>query len=86
MTVSRIFTAGLARLCALLLMMSVVAPAAPALEAAEVTPAEEAAIEAAIKELATQWSTAYLKHDPSILERIWAPDFVYVEPSGHRFT
>jgi len=22
----------------------------------------------------------------SILERIWAPDFVYVEPSGHRFT
>ena len=27
-----------------------------------------------------------MKNDPSILERIWAPDFVYVEPSGHRFT
>ena len=53
---------------------------------AGVTPAQEAAIEAGIKELSTQWSTAYLKNDPSILERIWAPDFVYVEPSGHRFT
>jgi len=51
-----------------------------------VTPAQEAAIEAGIKELSGQWSTAYLKNDPSILERIWAPDFVYVEPSGHRFT
>jgi uncharacterized protein (TIGR02246 family) len=53
---------------------------------AAITPAQEAAIEAGIKELSTQWSTAYLKNDPSILERIWAPDFVYVEPSGHRFT
>ena len=54
--------------------------------AAAVTPAQEAAIEAGIKDLSTQWSTAYLKNDASILERIWAPDFVYVEPSGHRFT
>ena len=53
---------------------------------AAVTPAQEAAIEAGIKELSSQWSTAYLKNDTSILERIWAPDFVYVEPSGHRFT
>jgi hypothetical protein len=51
-----------------------------------VTPAQEAAIESGIKDLSTQWSTAYLKNDTSILERIWAPDFVYVEPSGHRFT
>ena len=54
--------------------------------AAAIAPAEEAAIEAGIKDLSTQWSTAYLKNDPAILERIWAPDFVYVEPSGHRFT
>jgi uncharacterized protein (TIGR02246 family) len=61
-------------------------PAARAQSAAAVTPAQEAAIEAGIKDLSAQWSTAYLKNDPSILERIWAPDFVYVEPSGHRFT
>ena len=54
--------------------------------ATNVTPAQEAAIEASIKDLSAQWSTAYLKNDTSILERIWAPDFVYVEPSGHRFT
>ena len=61
-------------------------PAARAQSAAAVTPAQEAAIEAGIKDLSSQWSTAYLKNDTSILERIWAPDFVYVEPSGHRFT
>ena len=54
--------------------------------ATNVTPVQEAAIEASIKNLSAQWSTAYLKNDTSILERIWAPDFVYVEPSGHRFT
>jgi hypothetical protein len=59
---------------------------ASAQSATAVTPAQEAAIEAGIKDLSSQWSTAYLKNDPSILERIWAPDFVYVEPSGHRFT
>jgi len=61
-------------------------PAACAQSAAVVTPAQEAAIEAGIKDLSSQWSTAYLKNDTSILERIWAPEFVYVEPSGHRFT
>jgi len=77
------FTTGLARLFALLVMTSVVAPGVPA---QDVTPAQEAAIEVAIRDLAAQWSTAYLKNDPAILERIWAADFVYVEPSGHRFT
>ena len=48
----RNFTVGLARLFALLLIVCVVAPAAPAQEGADVTPAQEAAIEAAIKELA----------------------------------
>ena len=55
-------------------------------QSAAVTPAQEAAIEAGIRDLSSQWSTAYLKNDTSILERIWAPDFVYVEPSGRRFT
>jgi ketosteroid isomerase-like protein len=62
------------------------APVALAQSAAAVTPAQEAAIEAGIKELSAQWSTAYLKNDPTILERIWAPDFVYIEPLGCRFT
>ncbi len=61
-------------------------PVAHAQTAPTVAPAQEAAIEAGIRDLSAQWSTAYLKHDPSILERIWAPDFVYVEPSGHRYT
>lgn len=61
-------------------------PAARAQSVPAVASAQEAAIEASIKDLSTQWSTAYRENDPSILERIWAPDFVYVEPSGHRFT
>lgn len=59
---------------------------ARAQSATAVTLAQEAAIEAGIKDLSSQWSTAYLKNDTSILERIWAPDFVYVEPSGRHFT
>jgi len=47
---------------------------------------EDAAIRTTIKDLSNQWSTAYLKNDTAILERIWAADFIYVEPSGHRFT
>jgi len=63
-----------------------VCPVAHAQSPATLTPAQEAAIEAGIKELSMQWSTAILKKDATILERIWAPDFVYVEPSGERFT
>jgi ketosteroid isomerase-like protein len=72
-----------------LLFVSIAAagcPVAHAQSAAAVTPAQEAAIEAGIKELSTQWSTAILKKDATILERIWAPDFVSVEPSGERVT
>jgi len=42
-------------------------------------------IAATIKALSTDWSTAMLKGDASILERIWATDFIYVEPNGKRF-
>jgi ketosteroid isomerase-like protein len=47
--------------------------------------AQEAAIEAAIRGLSTEWSQAVIQRDPAIFERIWAPDFVYVEPSGRRY-
>lgn len=86
MSDARTFAAGFARLVALLVMVCVVTPAAHGQKPAGLTPAEEAAIEVEIKELATQWSNAYLRNDPLILERIWAPEFIYVEPSGHRFT
>ena len=39
---------------------------------------EDAAIRTTIKDLSNQWSTAYLKNDTAILERIWAADFIYV--------
>jgi|GEM_PF-257108 len=68
------------------LFILVAAVCGPAARGQTVTPAQEAAIAENIKNLSTQWSTAYLQNDPSILERIWAADFVYVEPSGHRFT
>ena len=63
-----------------------VCPVAHAQSARAVTPAEAAGIEAGIKDLSMQWSTAILKKDAAILDRIWAPDFTYVEPSGERFT
>jgi uncharacterized protein (TIGR02246 family) len=63
-----------------------VCPVAHAQSAGTVTPDQEAAIEAGIKELSRQWSAAILTKDAAILERIWAPDFVFVEPSGARFT
>ncbi len=61
-------------------------PVAHAQPTAAVTPAREAGVEAAINGLSAEWANAYLKNDPSVLERIWAPEFVYVEPSGRRFT
>jgi len=39
-----------------------------------------------IKELSGQWGKAMLEKDASILERIWAPEFVYVESSGRKFS
>ena len=63
-----------------------VCPVAHAQSAGTVTPDQEAAIAARIKELSMQWSTAILKKDAVILERIWAPDFVDVAPSGERST
>jgi ketosteroid isomerase-like protein len=63
-----------------------VGPIAHGQSAGTVTPAQEAAIEAGIRELSMQWSAAILKKDATILERIWAPDFVDIAPSGERFT
>jgi ketosteroid isomerase-like protein len=81
-----VFVRIIMRVLAVLVIVAVSGSTTRAQSPAAVTPAQEAAIEDAIKDLSTQWSTAYLKNDTSILERIWAPDFVYVEPSGHRFT
>jgi uncharacterized protein (TIGR02246 family) len=78
----RVIATGFFLVSALISLAAPVRAEAPA----AVTPAQEAAIEAGIKTLSGEWSTAYLKNDPAILERIWAPDFVYVEASGHRFT
>lgn len=48
-------------------------------------PKSQETIIATIKALSTDWSTAMLKGDAGILERIWATDFIYVEPNGKRF-
>jgi ketosteroid isomerase-like protein len=65
---------------------STVCPVAHAQSTGTVTPAQAAAIETEIKELSVRWSKAILGKDAAILERIWAPDFVSVEPSGKRST
>lgn len=76
-----------ARCFALLALAVVIGPAAHAQAPAPAgdTP-PQAAIEAAVRARSTDWSQAMLRKDAAILERIWAPDFVYVEPSGRRFT
>jgi cytochrome bd-type quinol oxidase subunit 1 len=53
-------------------VVAAVSPVAHAQSAGDVTPAKAAAIEAAIKDLSMQWSTAILTKDTTILERIWA--------------
>lgn len=58
---------------------------AAARQPGDVDTSQEAHSEAAIMDLSAQWSQSYLNRDVSILERIWAKEFVYVEPSGHRF-
>ena len=42
-------------------------------------------ITAAIRSMSVEWSNAMLQKDTSILDRIWASDFIYVQPSGSRF-
>ena len=81
-----VYASNTLRCAALLVIAIACASTARGQSPVSVTPSQEAAIEAGIKDLSAQWSIAYLKNDTSILERIWAPEFVYVEPSGHRFT
>ena len=71
---------------ALASVAAAVSSVAHAQSTGSVTPAQEAAIEAGVKELSTQWSKAILAKDATILERIWAPDFVNVDSSGKRST
>ena len=46
---------------------------------------QKKAISAIIGNQSKDWSKAMLTKDASILERIWASDFIYVQPSGRRF-
>ena len=50
-----------------------------------VSKAQEENITAIIKSLSGEWSKALLEGNISVFERIWASDFIYVEPSGKRF-
>jgi|GEM_PF-2324246 len=70
------------RFLLLLVIALTLGPLARAQSGSAVTAVEEAAIEASIKDLPTQWSTAYLKNDTSILERIWAPKFYLCRAIG----
>ena len=77
----------LSRLVAVAMLVIVIGPAAQAqAPGAAATVPQQADTAAAIRKLSTDWSRAMLARDAAILERIWAPDFVYVEPSGRRFT
>ncbi len=74
------------RFLSLLTLLLALGSTARAQSGSALNAVEDAAIRTTIKDLSNQWSTAYLKNDTAILERIWAADFIYVEPSGHRFT
>ena len=52
---------------------------------ASVAQSQKEAISAAIRKQSKDWSKAILTKNASILERIWASDFIYVQPSGRRF-
>jgi hypothetical protein len=47
--------------------------------------AQQANIEQTLRGLSDQWSKVYVTRDASVLRRIWATEFVYVEPSGRVF-
>jgi len=40
----------------------------------------------ALRALSDEWAKVPVTRDASVLRRIWAPDFVYVEPLGRVFT
>src|SRR4051812_17889366 len=47
--------------------------------------AQQANIEQTLRRLSDQWAKAPLTGDAGVLRRIWAADFIYVEPSGKVF-
>ena len=47
--------------------------------------AQPGSIEQTLRALSDEWSNATIKHDTAVFKRIWAADFVYVEPSGRVF-
>ena len=67
---------------AMLVAVPEVQAQAPSASAAQ---SQKEAVSAAIRKQSKDWSKAMLTKDASILERIWASDFIYVQPSGRRF-
>ena len=47
--------------------------------------AQQAGVEQTLRALSDEWTKVPVTRDASVLRRIWAPDFVYVEPSGRVF-
>jgi ketosteroid isomerase-like protein len=47
--------------------------------------AQQASVEQTLRGLSEQWAQVPVTRDVAVLRRIWAPDFVYVEPSGRVF-
>lgn len=47
--------------------------------------AQQASIEQTLRSLSDQWAKVPVTRDASVLRRIWAADFVYVEASGRVF-
>ncbi len=47
--------------------------------------AQQVNIEQTLRGLSDQWTKVFVTRDVSVLRRIWAADFVYVEPSGRVF-
>ena len=45
----------------------------------------QGSVENILLRLTEEWSKVPLKHDTAVLKRIWADDFVYVEPNGRVF-
>jgi ketosteroid isomerase-like protein len=42
--------------------------------------------EQTLRALSDEWARVPVTRDANVLRRIWAPDFVYVEPTGRVFT
>src|SRR5262249_55235142 len=70
----------------ILLLALGLGPALVAQNANQSGPTTQRNPEQALRALSDQWAKVPITRDASVLRRIWAPDFVYVESSGRLFT